>query len=366
MLETTRQYVTEHSRENATWSLAADRHRDYFLAKAEDVRLKLGGPEQNLWFQRIEAEHDNYRAALDWCRVRNDGGKAVRLAVAIARFWDTFGHVSEGRLRLDEAMKMGQTEQLNDVYASAHVHAGWMATIQRDCTAAREHYELALPYFEQTGDETRTGMVLNCLGSAALFSGDFSGAQVRFEQSLEIFRRCGRKAGVATVLSNLGEVELHKRDCNAAREYLQESIVEENSATERNPEQRGLTLCNLAIADLFQERFSEAQGHVISALKLFRESAAVVAVPSALDLLAVILSHLQEWERAGCLFGAAEGLAASQGIPSEALIANERSCAKSATRSALSADGFKLAYLNGQQLTLDEAVNFALAGEAFD
>ena len=75
----------------------AGRHRDYFLALAEEAEPKLRGAEQAAWLRRLEAEHDNLRAALEWGLVDAKPSSGFRLCGALQQFWTTRGHVSEGR-----------------------------------------------------------------------------------------------------------------------------------------------------------------------------------------------------------------------------------------------------------------------------
>src|SRR5437867_201374 len=80
-----------------------DRHRDWFLALAEQAEPELRGPRQMSWLSRLEEEHDNLRGALAWCMkaVGSEqwGGThcplptaaeaALRLAGALGQFWST-------------------------------------------------------------------------------------------------------------------------------------------------------------------------------------------------------------------------------------------------------------------------------------
>ena len=54
------------------------------------------GAEQAEWLQRLEEEHENLRAALDWSLVEAGSGGGLRLCGALRRFWWTRGHLSEG------------------------------------------------------------------------------------------------------------------------------------------------------------------------------------------------------------------------------------------------------------------------------
>jgi predicted ATPase len=74
-------------------------HAATFLALAETAARELRGPVELEWLDRLEAEHQNIRAALDWYQ-RRDPGEALRLATAMSRFWGVRGHFTEGRQRL--------------------------------------------------------------------------------------------------------------------------------------------------------------------------------------------------------------------------------------------------------------------------
>ena len=64
LLETLREFAGEQLSEGERAGLRA-RHGDYFMAQAEASRAALCGPEQAHWLERLEADNDNLRAALD-------------------------------------------------------------------------------------------------------------------------------------------------------------------------------------------------------------------------------------------------------------------------------------------------------------
>ena len=79
MLETVRQYATERSVESGETDRLQQKHASFFLELAEQAEPKLFGPEQDAWFARLEAEHSNLRAALEWLDApgRGDAGLAA-------------------------------------------------------------------------------------------------------------------------------------------------------------------------------------------------------------------------------------------------------------------------------------------------
>ena len=81
------------------------RHVEYFAALAEEAEPKLMGAEQAAWLNRLEAEHDNVRAALDWgsaALLRTGAG--LRLAGAMSVFGGVRSYFGEGREHIERAL----------------------------------------------------------------------------------------------------------------------------------------------------------------------------------------------------------------------------------------------------------------------
>lgn len=94
MLETVRQYAQEKLVEEGAADRLRRSHRDWCLALAERAALELRGPREEVWLERLETDHDNFRAALERSKVENEGAEAgLRLAGALHYFW---WHASAG------------------------------------------------------------------------------------------------------------------------------------------------------------------------------------------------------------------------------------------------------------------------------
>jgi len=103
MLETIHEYAREKLEDSGEAVQTRRLHAEYFLALAEEAEPEFVGPDQIAWMDRIEAEHDNMRAALSWCMERREEW-ALRLAGALEVFWIARCHFSEGRRWSEEAL----------------------------------------------------------------------------------------------------------------------------------------------------------------------------------------------------------------------------------------------------------------------
>jgi predicted ATPase/class 3 adenylate cyclase len=74
MLETIHEFAREKLGESAEAEQIKRVHAQYFLTLAEEANPELKGANQLEWLERLEAEHDNMRAALTW-GLRTQGGR---------------------------------------------------------------------------------------------------------------------------------------------------------------------------------------------------------------------------------------------------------------------------------------------------
>src|SRR5205814_7478939 len=99
MLETIHEFAREKLEESGEADELARHHAEYFVTLAEEAGSKVQGPQQGIWFIRLESEHGNLRAALRWSQ-RTEGVPAteigLRLVGALVWFWEIRGHGREG------------------------------------------------------------------------------------------------------------------------------------------------------------------------------------------------------------------------------------------------------------------------------
>ena len=205
MLETLRRYAGERLAESGAGSRRWQRrHAEYFLRLAERAEPLLRGLQQGVWLRRLEADQDNFSAAIDWA-LRDDPEVAVRLSSALAYFWLIGRHRSEVRRRLAEAVDTARgASPVNR--ARALVWAAQLANVEgrldQAVSHAREAYELAAG----AGDPWLTGMCEAILGLAVGLGGDFGRAGELLDAARERFGQLGDVWGAALAAMLLGLV----------------------------------------------------------------------------------------------------------------------------------------------------------------
>jgi predicted ATPase len=172
MLETIREYAADRLLAADEAERVRDRHRDYFLTLAEEVKPKLHGAEQAAWLLRLDDEYDNLRSALEWSLVEPGSVRGLRFCGALDRFWTTRGHLSEGREWCMRVLEGGAAEERTWERANVLNTAGYLAYRQNDYRTARAWQEESLAIMRELGDRKGISRSLNNLGGVAVDQGN--------------------------------------------------------------------------------------------------------------------------------------------------------------------------------------------------
>jgi hypothetical protein len=172
-----------------------DRHLAYFLGLAEAAELKLRGPDQLDWLERLEREHANLRAALAWSLAGEDPEAGLRMAGALWYFWNVRAHLSEGRRWVEELSEGADGRAARPPRSPAHARAlslaAYLAFFQGDFVVERAFAEESVAISRQLGDELGLAWSLDVLSVVATFREDHATARAAIETSEATFRAAG-------------------------------------------------------------------------------------------------------------------------------------------------------------------------------
>jgi predicted ATPase/class 3 adenylate cyclase len=320
LLETIREFALERLAEAGELDGAQRRHAGYYAALAEQAHPQLYGPAQLAAVDRLEAEHDNLRAALTWSLEPQGAGAAdaervgigLRLVKALVAFWHRHGHAVEGGRWLQRAIDLVNDDTGATLAAVAH-GLGMLLTQQAEFAAAVPLFERSLAIYRDTGERDQEAKELNSLGITHCYLGDLSIARSLLEESAALARETGNEQRLAAALSNLGLTETIAGDFDRATEVLREAVA----LDEKHGDQLGLVYDThgLTMISLREGRTAEARDLLSTALDFVASSGDSDIVATTLELAACTVAGQGEPPRAARLAGAAEAVRQIAGMP---------------------------------------------------
>jgi predicted ATPase/DNA-binding CsgD family transcriptional regulator len=412
LLDPIRQYALEKLGQSGEGEDVRRAHAEYFLSLAEEAEPQLIGPREAEWFERLEAEIDNFRAALSWASEDGEAELALRLAGALGSFWFWEGYYREGRGWIEGALaREGPASTL--VLAKALGMASLLASQLSDRVRARGAAEEGLrlskvtptdgshrPYFVwsspttfflnrlanlsmEEGDPERAtalseetlalsrqanevqGIVwsLLTLAIAATLRADYERAERLYAEGLSLARKLDSAYACFLYLQNWGWTALLRGDPERATVLIEEAV---ELARERRRGFMGLLsrpLDNLGWAALLGGELGRARAQFGENLVLSQELGDKGTLLMSLEGLACVAGVEGEAERAARLFGAAESL---QEAIDYRLVPQERALLepyRSSVRSRLGAATWEEAVAEGGAMGLDRALAYALSEE---
>ena len=165
MLETIRQYTREKLWAAGEGELMCEHHVAYFVELAELAEPNLRAFDMIMWLDRLEAELDNIRLALEWAQ-ESDIEAQLRLASALQWFWHIRGHKIEGINRLERGLSIEAKEHGNQhltlgqamIRGTALNSAGFLLATVGKIEKTEAFSEAALALFQNLGLMGKQGM----------------------------------------------------------------------------------------------------------------------------------------------------------------------------------------------------------------
>jgi predicted ATPase/DNA-binding SARP family transcriptional activator/Tfp pilus assembly protein PilF len=327
LLETMRQYAREQLTKAGELAEMRSRHRDWYLRLAEDVEARAFGVDGRTVLERLDAEHDNFRAALEWSVEDPHGGESgLRLTHALNPLWLLRSHCREGLAWMEalsrrpgedhaiksavarraanlafrigdygEAMRLSdlalalalRSSERREVGAALMIVAKLAALSKGELERARALFTESLAIGQELGDEILVAGSLLWLGFVAQRQGRYGEARARVAE-FQAASGEERWYDQARGLYLLGWVECEQGAYGAARERLENCRVLAASVGNRAYELRAVEALGTVAAA--QGRFAEARSSYQEALALSRKLPRVfrVGLPAALGELASV------------------------------------------------------------------------------
>lgn len=297
--ETVRRYGRERLLDSGEQNEFLIRHRDWYLALAEQAEPELQGPQQKRWIRRLEVEHDNLRDALGFSLEGRSDEEALRLAASLWWFWHIRGYLSEGRTWLLKALA-ASPEAASRARARALYGAGFLAWRQGEFPQALALGRESLDASRALGDRLGMGSAISLLEQVARAQGDHEQAAALTEQSLAMFRQMGDGWGIATSLVILGNAARFRGNYARARDALEESLDVYRKLDDTSGIAAALLFLGLVARD--QGDYARAEEAGRESLRLNRELGDTSRVAFSLHSLGLVARDRNDYAQAETLF----------------------------------------------------------------
>jgi predicted ATPase/class 3 adenylate cyclase len=366
LLHVIREYALERLEASGEAETLRRAHATYFVALTEQAEPEFLGPQAATWYDRLDREHDNLRAALGWAREQGEVELGLRLAAAAWRFWFVRGYFGEGRAWLEGLLTAAANSQAEhaapaEARARALTAIGTLAEWQGDYGPATRWLEQGVSDAREEGDLRTLALALNSLGAVAAHQLEIETATACYVESVEVARQAGDQWGVVRAQSNLGFMAYFRGDMEAAAKYLEEPIA--YSREVGSYEGLGVELALAGAIARRQGDLTHALAFQREALSLHWEMRNLHRVAETLQMLASSAGAGEQGEVAARLLGAAATLRKTIGVPQPVFWRRDTEEAVAPARAALGEERWTKAFAAGQALSLEEAIAEALAGE---
>jgi tetratricopeptide (TPR) repeat protein len=403
MLQTIRELAAEHLAAAGELDAIQRRHAEHFLALAEEAEPHLAlDPNQLEWIARLDGEVANLEAAFAWCTSGFDAtctDIGLRLSAALCHYWAVRSGANEARVRIQAierlvaacppslaqakalhgasmlarelsdyetaerllryslaiARQLDETRQIADNLNGL----GWLAVLRGRAGEARALFEESLSLVQRLADAAWKARVLTRLGYVSFMEGDYARAMTLAGEGATIARVIGDLRALADALVYLGLAQQYNGDLDQARRRYEEGLPIARRYGDRHLISMTVNILGqLAVA---QGSHDEARRLLREALLLAREVGNVRRLSFSLSAIATLAKARGDAEQAVRLDAASRAAAESVGTaraqPARAFTDGEISAA----RTALGEAATMAAAEAGRRLTVDQAVDEALA-----
>jgi predicted ATPase/DNA-binding XRE family transcriptional regulator len=218
MLEIIHEYAAERLGATAEAQAVRRRHATYYLHMAEEAAEGIAGPDQGLWLDRLETDHDNVRSALSWFLEQGELDAAYRMVLGAEALW-------VDRHLMSEASQWYSQLLSQEGAVSTHLRA----TVLRRASSflrrqARALLAESIALFRELQDKRGEARSLADLAHLAADEGELTSAANLAEASLSLAREVRDQWGIAYACQTLGVIWLAQCSLEEAETMLAESV----------------------------------------------------------------------------------------------------------------------------------------------
>jgi predicted ATPase/class 3 adenylate cyclase len=359
MLHVIREFAAERLRESGEADAIRDRHAEAYARLAAAAAPNFLGPDQKSWLDRLELDHDNFRAAFDWSIAHGDVRRALRLGADFWRLWQMRGHLREGRTRLDAILAMPRSTDHPEDRLRALEALGGVLYWLGDMPGAQSVYDDIVEAVRKTGDTARiAGALYNAAFPRMIDRRSADGGLTLLQEAVPLFREVGDEVGLARCQWGIGAAMQIAGSYPAAKAALDEAIPLFRKIGDRFS--LGWTLHTRTVIATHEGDVQAARDFVCEGMRIFKETGDLSGMALLLDDAASVEMNAGNRDRALRLAGAASAHTAAIGAGLGDVLGAQEGRNWLAD---LASDADRRAWTEGQAMTLENAIDYALSSD---
>ena len=362
MLETIREYAGERLEESGEAELIRNRQAEFALALAQRARRGLGGPDVQRWMSELDQELENVRAVLGWLESSGQLDTEIDLVGRMWNYWLWRGTWREGRRWTEAALDRGDGR--TELRAEALHGATEFCRLLGDFESATAHAEERLAILRELGDHVAVAGALRAAGRLAADQHAYADAERMYADAERGYQKAATLGSDdvrarANIAADRADLAMRQEDYVRAVPLASESLA---LFRELGLDFGiSLQLYNLA----FCLAHTELDGEALSALREsldFSHGINDVEVRIwILSLFGWVAMKTAKPELAATVLGAADGMRESVGMVLTGAEANLVDATRLELGEVLGQEPFQASVAAGRRLSLDDAIDHALA-----
>jgi predicted ATPase/DNA-binding SARP family transcriptional activator len=352
LLETIREFALEQLEAHGEAEGLRRRHAKHYVHRVRAMGWVPRGPQASAWLDRLEAEHDNLRAALRWALRAGEVNMAARLAGHLEALWEMRGYGAEGLHWFEAVLEAGGERLAPKMRAWALWGAVRMALHRHDLERTARYTQQLVALREHLSSPGDVFTLLHSEASLARQQGDWPRAVVLYDQLLAV-ARASWPDDIPWGLHDRAEVAQLMGDTALAEQLYTESLA----GFRASQEWIGVawSLHNQAYLALRRGALVQARQLWAESLNLFRQLGARDGTASALAGLAAAAHAAGDNMTAARYWGTADAILDEAGMQFATVARAETVHYREAVRQALGDEPFQAAYAVGRRERLPES-----------
>ena len=365
-----------------SWPEAQRAHAQFYLALANQAlaHSETISADETLWLDRLDDDHDNLRAVLDWARETvTDEALDIgwSLASALWFFWYVRGHLDEGTDRLRSLLKLASrtreplidanwagVTQPRSTAASplqrAHTRAlsamGWLEAVQNHFDAARVVLDEALIRARATLDLPTVAWTLTFIAHVSNLQNDLLVAHAAAHESITLWQTLGDAARAGWALRILADTALRAGNYASARDAFGQMLQRGHQTSNQVFPMR-----RLAKAQLFLGEFAQAKVLLHEALQLSVTVQDKIGTVACIAGLAALAFAQNQFERAARLYGVVNQLLTALNTVLESFDRGQMEREMAQLRAQVAPADLARWLREGDEMPPEQAIQYALA-----